>query len=193
MLSDTMIRYLISHESEAHRLVVDPVPEDVQFQPASLDLRLGPGFRVYKTPLRGALGVMPLDPRTAHPMEWLEGNDDASFIVEPGAFVLGTTVERVRIPRQIVARVEGKSSLGRLGLIVHATAGFIDPGFEGNITLEMYNLAPRPILLSAGMRICQLSFDKVEGTVERPYGHPALKSKYQGQTGVTPSRAGTEE
>lgn len=197
MLADTMIRYAMDEqEDQSYRLIVEPKPEDVQFQPASLDLRLGAEFKQFKTPLN-AKTAKAFNPREPYPEDWVlttkiehvaEGAE-AAFILEPGVFTLATTLERVKMPRNLVARVEGKSSLGRLGLIIHATAGFIDPGFVGNITLEMMNLSPRPIDLIIGMRICQLSFDKVDGRVERPYGHPALKSKYQGQSGVTESRA----
>jgi dCTP deaminase len=196
MLSDTLIRYAMRIEgSEPHRLDVTPVPEDVQFQPASLDLRLGNEFKHFVRPLNPT-NAAPLDPTRPYPTEWMETTTVASidgaesfFVLVPGVFTLATTLERVKMPVDLVARVEGKSSLGRLGLIIHATAGFVDPGFRGNITLEMMNLGPRPIALKIGMRICQLSFEKVDGRVERPYGHPDLKSKYQGQTGVTESRA----
>ena len=100
-------------------------------------------------------------------------------------FLLATTLERVKIPNNVCARIEGKSSLGRLGLCVHVTAGYIDPGFEGNITLELFNCAPLPIVLTPGMKIAQISFHSMDEPAERPYGHPDLGSKYQGQIGVT--------
>jgi dCTP deaminase len=181
--------------NEGERLVVYPPPEDIQFQPASLDLRLGNQFKWFEAPTDSGS----LDPTVSYPKEWVgtctvphvEGAE-AFYMLEPGVFTLATTLEAVRMPSDLVARVEGKSSLGRLGLIIHATAGFIDPGFKGNITLEMMNLSPRPIALKIGMRICQLSFEKVDGRVERPYGHPSLGSKYQGQQGVTESRSHKE-
>lgn len=195
MLSDTRIRHALTIEHDDHRLEVTPQPEDVQFQPASLDLRLGAEFKHFLRPLNPKT-AHPLDPTTPYPKDWVETTTvptpdgvEAFYMLEPGVFTLATTIEVVKMPTNLVARVEGKSSLGRLGLIIHATAGFIDPGFKGNITLEMMNLSPRPIALKIGMRICQLSFEKVDGRVERPYGHPALKSKYQGQLGVTESRA----
>jgi dCTP deaminase len=193
MLSDTRIRHALTIEHKDHCLEVTPAPEDVQFQPASLDLRLGAEFKYFLRPTDDR----PLDPTVPYSSEWIESvtvppapeGSEAFYILEPGIFTLATTLEVVKMPSNLVARVEGKSSLGRLGLIIHATAGFIDPGFKGNITLEMMNLAPRAIALRVGMRICQLSFEQVDGRVERPYGHPALKSKYQGQRGVTESRA----
>lgn len=192
MLSDSLIRHALTIDHYDHRLEVTPTPEDVQFQPASLDLRLGSEFKFFQAPTSDGL----LDPTTPYPQEWMQSvtiptvpGAESFYVIEPNIFTLATTIERVKIPRTLVARVEGKSSIGRLGLLIHATAGFIDPGFVGNITLEMMNLSPRPISLKIGMRICQISFDHVDGRVERPYGHPALKSRYQGQVGVTESRA----
>lgn len=192
MLSDTDLRDLAY--GSARPLLV-PMPEDHQFQPASIDLRLASEFKQFKRPLRardngaGALHVdRPVDP------DWMEDyHTDYEFLLEPGAFTLASTVERITMPVTHVARVEGRSSLGRLGLIIHATAGFIDPGFEGNITLEMMNLSPRPLVLRVGMRICQLSFEKLDSSCARPYGHPGLRSRYQGQTGVTASRINEKE
>ncbi|MFQ5861379.1 MAG: dCTP deaminase, partial [Dehalococcoidia bacterium] len=117
----------------------------------------------------------------------LEG--DEPFIVQPGTFVLGTTQESVTLPDDIVARVDGKSSLGRLGLLVHATAGYVDPGWTGKLTLELSNQSQMPIALYHGMKIAQISFLRLSTAVQRPYGSPGLGSKYQGQTGPTPSRA----
>lgn len=111
------------------------------------------------------------------------------FLIRPGEFILGTTLERVGVCPEIAARVEGKSTLGRLGLIVHSTAGFIDPGFKGNITLEMTNINSRPIILRAGMKICQVAFYRMDSPVETPYGHEKLGSHYQHQNGVTPAAA----
>jgi dCTP deaminase len=111
-----------------------------------------------------------------------------SFMVHPGEFVLGSTLERVAVPTDLVARVEGKSSLGRLGLVIHSTAGFIDAGFDGHVTLELANLANLPITLYPGMKIGQISFIKMTSPAEKPYGSGAKGSKYQGQRGPTPSR-----
>ena len=122
-------------------------------------------------------------------MERVSVEEGKPFILHPGEFVLGTTLERLTLPDDIVARIEGKSSLGRLGLLIHATAGFVDPGWSnGQITLELSNVAPLPIRLWPGMKIAQLSFMRMDAPAERPYGHPELGSKYQGQKGPTPSR-----
>jgi len=181
--NDTAIR--AKHASG--ELVIDPPPEDIQFQPASLDLRLGNEFFVFHRPLGRPEVIQPIDPEEGFPEKWGERIVADEFVLVDD-FILATTLETVRVPADWVARVEGRSSLGRLGLIVHATAGFVDPGFEGQITLEMFNLNPRPIRLRAGMRICQLAFETMSGPPARPYGHPELRSKYQGQRGVTPSR-----
>lgn len=189
MLADTRIRWAI----EEGWLSFDPPLKDVQIQPASVDLTLGPTFVEFTQPLVGPNGIEAIDPTLQVPPGWtvtygvLAG--DGYYTLKPGAFVLATTIEKVSIGPTIAARVEGKSSLGRLGLVVHATAGFIDPGFTGNITLELTNFNPRPIILRLGMKICQLSFYKMEGRVARPYGHPDLNSKYQGQIGTTTSRS----
>ena len=114
--------------------------------------------------------------------------EDQSFVIQPGEFVLGTTMESVEMPDDLVARIEGKSSLGRLGLIVHATAGFVDPGFKGNLTLEITNLTRVPIVLWPGKPIAQLSFMALDQAAERPYGHPDLGSHYQSQAEATESR-----
>jgi len=113
---------------------------------------------------------------------------DEAFVLHPGEFVLGSTLERVALPNYLVARVEGKSSLGRLGLLVHATAGYVDPGWDGHLTMELSNVSNLPIKLYYGMKIGQLSFLELKTPAERPYGSPGLGSKYQGQTGPTASR-----
>jgi dCTP deaminase len=118
----------------------------------------------------------------------IEGDDP--FVIHPGEFALGRTQEYVEIPDDIVSRIEGKSSLGRLGLIVHATAGFVDPGFKGTLTLEITNLTRVPIKLYTGLPIAQLSFMTLDAPAEQPYGSPELGSHYQGQTAATESRYG---
>jgi dCTP deaminase len=118
----------------------------------------------------------------------VEVKDGEAFMLHPGEFVLGSTLERVGVPSDLVARVEGKSSLGRLGLVIHSTAGFIDAGFDGHVTLELANLANLPITLYPGMKIGQISFIKMTSPAEKPYGSGAKGSKYQGQRGPTPSR-----
>ena len=154
-------------------------------QPASVDLKLGTSFRVFHNHRLPAIDL-------AHPpsgvTEHVQIDEDASFVIHPGEFVLGTTVEWVELPDDIVARIEGKSSLGRLGLIVHATAGFVDPGFSGTLTLEITNLTRVPIVLWPGKPIAQLSFMALDQAAERPYGHPDLGSHYHGQLEATESR-----
>jgi dCTP deaminase len=118
----------------------------------------------------------------------VEVADGEAFLLHPGEFVLGSTLERVGVPNNLVARVEGKSSLGRLGLVIHSTAGFIDAGFDGHVTLELANLANLPITLYPGMKIGQISFITMTSPAEKPYGSGAQGSKYQGQRGPTPSR-----
>jgi len=118
----------------------------------------------------------------------VEVKDGEAFMLHPGEFVLGSTLERVAVPSDLVARVEGKSSLGRLGLVIHSTAGFIDAGFDGHVTLELANLANLPMTLYPGMKIGQISFIKMTSPAEKPYGSGAKGSKYQGQRGPTPSR-----
>jgi dCTP deaminase len=154
-------------------------------QPASVDLRLGTSFRVFHNHRLPAIDLA--EPPTGV-TEHVQIEDTASFVIHPGEFVLGSTVEWVELPDDIVARIEGKSSLGRLGLIVHATAGFVDPGFSGTLTLEITNLTRVPIILWPGKPIAQLSFMALDRAAERPYGHPELGSHYHGQLEATESR-----
>lgn len=180
VLSDGTIRRLV----EEGRIVIDPWDPGM-VQPASVDLRLGDSFRVFHNHRIAAIDL------AAPPSELTEHvgvPDGESFVIHPGEFVLGRTEERVAIPDDIVARIEGKSSLGRLGLIVHATAGFVDPGFEGTLTLEITNLTRVPIVLWPGKPIAQLSFMTLDRAAERPYGHPDLGSHYHGQIEATESR-----
>ena len=154
-------------------------------QPASVDLRLGTSFRVFHNHKLPAIDLAQ-PPRDV--TELVEVAPDQSFVIHPGEFVLGATQEWVELPDDIVARIEGKSSLGRLGLIVHATAGFVDPGFSGTLTLEITNLTRVPIVLWPGKPIAQLSFMALDQAAERPYGHPDLGSHYQSQAEATESR-----
>jgi dCTP deaminase len=180
VLSDGTIRRLV----EEQRIVIDPW-DDTAVQPASVDLRLGRSFRVFHNHRVTAIDLR--DPPT-NLTEQVTIDDDEPFVIHPGEFVLGRTLEYVEIPDDIVARIEGKSSLGRLGLIVHATAGFCDPGFRGTLTLELANLTRVPIMLRAGAKIAQLSFMTLDRAAERPYGHPDLGSHYQAQIEATESR-----
>ncbi|HVL48162.1 MAG TPA: dCTP deaminase [Candidatus Thermoplasmatota archaeon] len=167
-------------------LVVDPLDDpDLQIQPASIDLRLGNDFLTFRPP-----HVAYIDPRTKSAediTEPLHVADGGQFILQPGEFALGTTYERVRVPADLVARVEGRSSLGRLAVVVHATAGFIDPGFEGHITLELSNLGRIAVALAPKMRVAQVVLHALSSPAERPYGE-ARGSKYQGQRGPVASR-----
>jgi dCTP deaminase len=180
VLSDGTIRRLVS---EGH-VVIEPWDETM-VQPASVDLRLGTSFRVFHNHRISAIDLA--DP-PKNLTELVEIADTDSFVIHPGEFVLGRTQERVELPNDIVARIEGKSSLGRLGLIVHATAGFVDPGFKGTLTLEITNLTRVPIILWPGKPIAQLSFMTLDAPALRPYGHPELGSHYHGQVEATESR-----
>ena len=180
VLSDGTIRRLVADG----RVLIDPWDETM-VQPASVDLRLGTSFRVFHNHRITAIDLAD-PPRNL--TELVEVDDDESFVIHPGEFVLGRTQEHVELPDDIVARIEGKSSLGRLGLIVHATAGFVDPGFKGTLTLEITNLTRVPIILWPGKPIAQLSFMALDQPAERPYGHPELGSHYHGQTDATESR-----
>jgi dCTP deaminase len=173
----------IRAELEAGRIRIEPY-DPVDLQPSSVDLHLDRSFRVFRNN-RYAF----IDPREAQPdlTELLEVRDDEPFVLHPGEFVLGQTVEWVELPDDLVARLEGKSSLGRLGLLIHSTAGYVDPGWKGTLTLELSNVANLPIALYAGMRIGQISFFRMSSPVERPYGSSELGSKYQGQSEPTAS------
>ena len=161
-----------------------PIDLDQQVQPASIDLRLGSSFRVFNYGNHALID--PREPIDMEELTELVTLNERPFILHPGAFVLGSTLEYVTIPARLVGRLEGRSSLGRLGIIVHATAGFIDPSFEGTITLEISNAGKIPVALHPGMRICQLTLLET-GPVLRPYG-AARRSKYQGQREPTASR-----
>lgn len=181
ILSDGTIRKLLANG----RLILDPLDPE-QVQPASVDVRLGSGFLAFRN--HTTEFIDPYD-RPADLMQLVEVSEGQPFILHPGEFALGTTVEAIGLPDDLVARVEGKSSLGRLGLMIHATAGFIDPGWpRGQITLELSNVAKLPIRLWPGMRIGQLSFHTLDAPAERPYGSPGLNSKYAGQVGPVASR-----
>jgi dCTP deaminase len=180
VLSDGTIRRLV----DEGRIKIEPWNPGM-VQPASVDLNLGPSFRVFHNFRVPAIDLA--DPPT-NLTEHVELADGESFVIHPGEFVLGRTEEFVQIPDDIVARIEGKSSLGRLGLIVHATAGFVDPGFKGTLTLEITNLTRVPIILWPGKPIAQLSFMTLDAPAQRPYGHPELGSHYHGQIEATESR-----
>jgi dCTP deaminase len=168
-------------------LVIAPLADPaLQIQPASVDLRLGNEFLVYRATQVACLD--PMDPATlsAATARTVVANGDA-FVLHPGEFALGTTVERVKIPADLVGVVDGRSSVGRLAVVVHATAGFIDPGFEGQITLELSNIGQIPVKLYPGMRLAQIVIHEMTSPAELPYG-AARGSQYQDQTGPQPSR-----
>jgi dCTP deaminase len=182
ILSDRTIREQLA----AGRIVIDPLDESL-IQPSSIDVRISNLFRVFRNHTAGVIDVK--QDQTAL-TELIEIPEDGSvaFMLHPGEFVLGSTLERVAVPDDLVGRVEGKSSLGRLGLLIHSTAGFIDAGFDGHITLELANVASLPITLYPGMKIGQVSFMQMTTAADHPYGRGASGSKYQGQRGPTPSR-----
>ncbi len=180
VLSDGAIRRLVADG----RIGIDPYDESL-LQPSSLDVRVDRLFRVFRNSRYPYIDVKAEQDELT---ELVEVADDEAFILHPGEFVLGSTLERVSLPDDLVARLEGKSSLGRLGLLIHSTAGFIDPGWDGHVTLELSNVANLPITIYAGMKIGQLSFVQLSEPAERPYGAGGLGSKYQGQRGPTPSR-----
>jgi dCTP deaminase len=182
VLSDGTIRRLI----EDGTITIDPW-DPTLVQPASIDLRLGNSFRVFHNYRASAIDLREPPHNLTEPH--VIGPDEP-FVIHPGEFCLGATLETVTLPDHIVARIEGKSSLGRLGLIVHATAGFCDPGWHGTLTLELNNLTRVPIKLWAGLPIAQLSFMTLDAPAERPYGHSELGSHYQGQVEATASRYG---
>ena len=180
VLSDRSIR----EEIDAGRILIDPLGENA-IQPASVDVHLDRGFLVFRNSRVPYIDVR----KGAEDLtERVEITDDGPFILHPGDFVLGSTLENIGLPNDLVARVEGKSSLGRLGLLIHSTAGYVDPGFRGHLTLELSNVANLPITLYFGMKIGQLSYLKLTSEAEFPYGSPELGSKYQGQTDATASR-----
>jgi dCTP deaminase len=180
ILSDRTIR----EELAAGRIVIDPLgPRAVQ--PSSVDLRLDHQFRVFRNYTMAVIDVRQnLEALT----ELIAVADDEPFILHPGEFVLGSTLERVVIPDDLVGRLEGKSSLGRLGLLIHSTAGFVDAGWDGQLTLELSNVANLPITLYPNMKIGQISFIRMTTAADIPYGTGELGSKYQGQNGPRPSR-----
>ncbi len=179
VLSDRTIRRLL----EEGAIGIDPYDEAL-LQPSSVDVRVDRYFRVFRNSRYPFIDVK----QEQEDLTELVEIDDEPFILHPGEFVLGSTLETVRLADDLVARLEGKSSLGRLGLLIHSTAGFVDPGWDGHVTLELSNVANLPITIYHGMKIGQLSFMQLSEAAERPYGSGGLGSKYQGQKGPTPSR-----
>ncbi len=181
ILSDRSIR----EEVAAGRIVIEPF-NDACVQPSSVDLHIDSQFRVFRN---HTMGLIDVKENLENLTELIEvADEDDPFILHPGEFVLGSTLERVAIPDDLVARLEGKSSLGRLGLLIHSTAGFVDAGWDGQLTLELSNVANLPITLYAGMKIGQISFIKMTTAADNPYGSSVVGSKYQHQRGPRPSR-----
>ncbi|MCU1463548.1 MAG: deoxycytidine triphosphate deaminase [Acidimicrobiales bacterium] len=180
ILSDRSIREAL----DAGRIEIDPLHGDC-IQPSSVDLHVDRYFRVFRN---HTMRVIDVKEDQEDLTELVEIKPDEAFILHPGEFVLGSTEERVRLPHDLVARLEGKSSLGRLGLLIHSTAGFVDAGWDGHLTLELSNVATLPITLYPGMKIGQISFLLMTTPADSPYGSKAVGSKYQGQRGPTPSR-----
>ncbi|KPC73473.1 deoxycytidine triphosphate deaminase [Streptomyces sp. NRRL F-6602] len=181
MLSDLHLREAIADG----RLGIDPFDE-AMLQPASIDVRLDRDFLVFEGHRHACIDPAVEQEDLLRPVRVGEGE---AFVLHPGEFVLGSTLERVSLPDTLAARLEGKSSLGRLGLITHSTAGFIDPGFEGHVTLELSNLAPLPLKLWPGMKIGQICVFALSSPAEHPYGSAVRGSRYQGQRGPTASRS----
>ena len=180
VLSDRTIARLLAEG----RIEIDPY-DDSLLQPSSVDVRVDRYFRVFHNNRYPYIDVRePQDDLT----ELVEVEGDTPFVLHPGEFVLGSTLERIRLPDDLVARLEGKSSLGRLGLLIHSTAGYVDPGWDGYLTLELSNVANLPITIYPGMKIGQISFFRLTSAAERPYGSKGRGSKYQGQRGPTASR-----
>ena len=180
ILSDRTIR----EEIDAGRIAIEPF-DPACVQPSSVDLHVDRSFRVFhnhRYPLIDVKAEM------AGLTDLVDVGDDEPFILHPGEFVLGSTLERVRLPDDLVARLGGKSSLGRLGLLIHSTAGYVDPGWEGHLTLELSNVANLPITIYPRMKIGQISFFRLSTAAEAPYGSRKAGSKYQGQAGPTASR-----
>ncbi|HUZ19268.1 MAG TPA: dCTP deaminase [Acidimicrobiales bacterium] len=180
ILSDRTIR----EQLEAGRIVIDPIGEGC-IQPSSVDLHVDRYFRVFRNHTQRVIDVKENQEELS---ELVEVVGEEALILHPGEFVLGATAERVALPDDLVGRLEGKSSLGRLGLLIHSTAGFVDPGFDGFLTLELSNVANLPITVYPGMKIGQISFLRMTTAADHPYGSAALGSKYQHQRGPTPSR-----
>jgi dCTP deaminase len=179
VLSDATIARLLA----AGRIEIDPYDESL-LQPSSVDVRVDRLFRVFHNNRYPYIDVKVDQEELTELVEV----DDRAFILHPGEFVLGSTLERIKLPEDLVARLDGKSSLGRLGLLIHSTAGFIDPGWDGHVTLELSNVANLPITIYPGMKIGQISFMQMTEPATTPYGSSQIGSKYKGQEGPTASR-----
>ncbi len=183
ILSDVDIkRYL-----DEKKIIIDPIKDEKQIQPSSVDLRIGNEFKGFKIITKPYID--PFDETDLEEyMNTFKIEENQPFIIHPGEFTLATTLETVKLPENIVARVEGRSSMGRLGITMHVTAGYIDPGFEGKITLEISNIGKMPVALYPEQRVCQVVFETMTSPSIMPYGHSKRDSKYMGQTGPQVSK-----
>lgn len=183
ILSDKTIKEYL----EEGKIVIDPLKDEQQIQPSSVDMRLGDEFKVFKV-----IRKPYIDPKDEEDIaEYMESStvpEGEAFIIHPNEFALATTQEYVKVPDDLVARVEGRSSMGRLGVTMHVTAGYVDPGFEGRITLEISNIGAMPVALYPGQRVCQLVFETMTTPAKLPYGHPKRNSKYMKQLKPESSR-----
>lgn len=183
ILSDKTIKEYLKEG----QIVIDPLKDEQQIQPSSVDMRLGDEFKVFKV-----IRKPYIDPKDEEDIaEYMESStvpEGEAFIIHPNEFALATTQEYVKVPDDLVARVEGRSSMGRLGVTMHVTAGYVDPGFEGRITLEISNIGAMPVALYPGQRVCQLVFETMTTPAELPYGHPKRNSKYMKQLKPESSR-----
>ncbi|WP_405022440.1 dCTP deaminase [Methanobrevibacter smithii] len=183
ILSDKTIKEYL----EEGKIVIDPLKDEQQIQPSSVDMRLGDEFKVFKV-----IRKPYIDPKDEEDIaEYMESStvpEGEAFIIHPNEFALATTQEYVKVPDDLVARVEGRSSMGRLGVTMHVPAGYVDPGFEGRITLEISNIGAMPVALYPGQRVCQLVFETMTTPAELPYGHPKRNSKYMKQLKPESSR-----
>ena len=178
----------IKEHLKSGKIVINPLTNpEVQIQPSSVDLRIGrefKGFRIIRKPCIDPMDQSDLDSY----MESFYIDEGEPFIIHPGVFALATTHETIKLPHDLVARVEGRSSMGRLGVTMHVTAGYLDPGFMGKITLEISNIGKMPVALYTGQRVCQIVFETMTSPSERPYGHPERDSKYMGQKSPVSSK-----
>ena len=183
ILSDKTIKEYL----EEGKIVIDSLKDEQQIQPSSVDMRLGDEFKVFKV-----IRKPYIDPKDEDDIaEYMESStvpEGEAFIIHPNEFALATAQEYVKVPDDLVARVEGRSSMGRLGVTMHVTAGYVDPGFEGRITLEISNIGAMPVALYPGQRVCQLVFETMTTPAELPYGHPKRNSKYMKQLKPESSR-----
>jgi dCTP deaminase len=188
LLSDRDLRVLIEQGNVYVPTENNPLDLDLQLGPSSIDLRLAPEVLLFDN---HAMRIIDLSEKIPPRMRRVTIDDKDGFVLHPGEFVLGSTLEAVKVPTDMVALLEGRSSLGRLGLIIHATAGFVDPGFEGQITLEMQNIGNQPLLLRPYQRVCQLCFYQLSSHAETPY-NKKKDTKYHGQFGPVASRLSQE-